>query len=538
MSDDQSVYLGPRSPLEINSDPASTEVGSGVGLTGSGLQFRQLTSASPNNVNTYIAPFGKVLTVDMNGKVKLTDGSSSFGYGLCPNPTVLPNNIGMKLKDFSIYYDGQAYTAKDNVMRNAIGLGYSCAVDLPGKLSVDQTYTSTSVDYATVAGYFHNGDKSSNSPIYSFAKRSLYVICDGYSNHNDDDGISNVAGDFVATNSEYLNIAVRGRTGIHSPVDTYGEYGYGGFFEGKNSTNTDIGVYAGSDGRGSRVNYGLYAYVPSSICADGVGTCPQAAGFFNGDVYTTGWYYSASDLSLKDNIQPLQNAISIINSLSPKTYRYMTSQFPNITLPQGDQDGLIAQEVQQVLPNLVNTFKIPARFSDSLGVDTTGTNTSYLSINYVGIIPYLIQAAKEQQQSIDSLRSQLQNAIMQINNCCGSNQRGSGNNGVEPDNNADDNSKSTINVELSDANTIILDQNSPNPFNEETVITYLIPKEVSKAIILIYDNSGNVLKTVTINERGPGSLHIYAEKLSSGVYSYSLIADGKTVDSKQMVCQK
>ena len=87
-------------------------------------------------------------------------------------------------------------------------------------------------------------------------------------------------------------------------------------------------------------------------------------------------------------------------------------------------------------------------------------------------------------------------------------------------------------------NTIILDQNSPNPFNEETFINYTIPKNVSKALIMIYDNSGQVLKKVIINDRGEGSLHVYAEKLSSGIYSYSLIADGQTIDTKQMVLQK
>jgi hypothetical protein len=248
LSDDQSIYLGPRSPLEINSDPNSTEVGSGVGITGSGLQFRQLTSASPNNANTYIAPYGRVLTVDATGRVLLTDTKSDIGYGLCPNPTSLTGDIGMKMRDYNLYYDGQAYTGRDNKAKNAIGLGYVCSTDLPGKLSVDQTFTSSSVDYATIAGYFHNGDITSNSPNHYYEKRSLYSICDGYSNLTEEYGITNVAGDFVATNSEYTNIGVRGRTGIHSPVSTYGQFGFGGYFDSYKSKNQNIGVYAGSDG--------------------------------------------------------------------------------------------------------------------------------------------------------------------------------------------------------------------------------------------------------------------------------------------------
>ncbi len=529
------LAYGPRSKLEINSDPVYTSY-TGTGAFGTGLQFRQVTSTTPLTASNYIAPYGRVLTVDADGIVKLTDGGT-FGYGLCPTPTFLPINIGMYLNDFSIYYEGQGYSGKDNVMIDAIGLGYSCDVDLPGKLSVDQTYTSASVDFATTAGYFHNGDITSNSPGYDFAKRSIYSICDGYSMNNEDWGISNVAGDFVATNSEYLNIAVRGRTGIHGPVRTYGQYGFGGYFQAIKSSVQDIGVCAISDGNGSNSNYGIYASAPIGFCT--TGSCSDAAGYFNGDVYTTSSaYFTSSDINLKDNIQPIQNSTAIVTALSPKTFSYRTSQFPYLNLAAGVHGGLIAQEVQTILPQLVKSFKVPARIDSTGMLDTTGTNTPFLAVNYLGIIPYLIGAVKEQQQSIDSLRSQLQDAVALINNCCGSGQRNSGHSGDEQGNNEEENSKSTINVELSDANTIILDQNSPNPFSEETVITYVIPKEVSKAIIMIYDNSGQVLKTITINERGHGSLHIYAEKLSSGIYSYTLIADGKKVDSKQMVCQK
>ena len=133
---------------------------------------------------------------------------------------------------------------------------------------------------------------------------------------------------------------------------------------------------------------------------------------------------------------------------------------------------------------------------------------------------------------------QLAQAQAQIDKCCGAGLRIRGDNGNNNNNKVNPNDPSTINVELTNANTIILDQNSPNPFSEETFINYTIPSGVSKAIIMIYDNLGQVLRTVVINDRGQGSLHIYAEKLSSGIYSYSLIADGKTIDSKQMVCQK
>ncbi|MBL7925816.1 MAG: secretion protein Por, partial [Bacteroidia bacterium] len=43
------------------------------------------------------------------------------------------------------------------------------------------------------------------------------------------------------------------------------------------------------------------------------------------------------------------------------------------------------------------------------------------------------------------------------------------------------------------------------------------------------------LKTITINEKGPGSILIYGSQLSTGIYTYTLIADGKPVETKRMV---
>ncbi len=91
-------------------------------------------------------------------------------------------------------------------------------------------------------------------------------------------------------------------------------------------------------------------------------------------------------------------------------------------------------------------------------------------------------------------------------------------------------------VELAD-NAIVLKQNAPNPFVDKTVISYFIPENVNKAQIVFYNNSGNAIRTVIIKERGEGNLTVNAHDLSKGVNSYSLIADGKLIDTKTMFHQ-
>ena len=92
-------------------------------------------------------------------------------------------------------------------------------------------------------------------------------------------------------------------------------------------------------------------------------------------------------------------------------------------------------------------------------------------------------------------------------------------------------------MQLTNAKAIILNQNVPNPFAEQTSISYFITDDVKKAQIFFYDNKGTILKIVDINEKGEGQLNVFAADLSSGNYSYTLIADGKVVQTKTMVKQ-
>mgnify|MGYP003667480418 FL=1 len=94
-----------------------------------------------------------------------------------------------------------------------------------------------------------------------------------------------------------------------------------------------------------------------------------------------------------------------------------------------------------------------------------------------------------------------------------------------------------IDVELSDKNNIVLNQNVPNPFAERTVITFSIPETVQKAQIHFYDGMGKLINTVDIDDRGNGQINVYANDLSTGVYTYSLVADGKIVATKRMMKQ-
>ena len=100
---------------------------------------------------------------------------------------------------------------------------------------------------------------------------------------------------------------------------------------------------------------------------------------FGGNVYGAGFYYN-SDRKLKEDIQPLDKGLVALMKLRPVSFTWKSG-----TPQAGKHDiGLIAQEVQDVLPGIVNKNE----------------REDILTVDYVRITPVLIKAIQEQQQHI------------------------------------------------------------------------------------------------------------------------------------------
>ena len=97
-------------------------------------------------------------------------------------------------------------------------------------------------------------------------------------------------------------------------------------------------------------------------------------------VITATDFNSASDLSLKTNIQSISNPIDKILQINGVTFNWRESNKPSV--------GIIAQEIEKVFPELVN-----------------GENPK--TVNYNGLIGLLIEAVKEQQTEINNLKDKI-----------------------------------------------------------------------------------------------------------------------------------
>ena len=94
----------------------------------------------------------------------------------------------------------------------------------------------------------------------------------------------------------------------------------------------------------------------------------------------TGGFTTASDIRYKTNIAPIASAMSIISKLQGVRYNYNSSAFPELNFSNARQIGLIAQQVEPYVPELVMT-------------DANG----FKSVNYAQFTALLIEGMKELQ---------------------------------------------------------------------------------------------------------------------------------------------
>jgi hypothetical protein len=109
----------------------------------------------------------------------------------------------------------------------------------------------------------------------------------------------------------------------------------------------------------------------------------------SGDAYCSGSWLG-SDLSLKKNVTPAVDFSSKLRQLRGVSFEWNREGYPDREFSKGTQYGLVAQEVEAVFPELVKT-------------DENGEK----AVNYSGLIPLLLEAVKEQHQTIDELKSQI-----------------------------------------------------------------------------------------------------------------------------------
>ncbi len=281
-----------------------------------------------------------------------------------------------------------------------------------------------------------------------------------------------------------------------------------------NSTSTPATCYGGYfKSKSGGMNYGIWAE------ANGAGDI--AAYIAGPGVYASTW--EPSDQQLKKNVRDLSNASDLLQQLAPKSYNFKTEEYPQIGLSEAKQFGLISQELELVLPELVKEVHHPVQKDENGRV--THEAVDFKAVNYSALIPILVQGHKEQQAEI----KELQNTIDQMDDRLHKLEA------LLTTTSTKEVQQASQEVELENSLRIVLDQNVPNPFAEETNIGYDLPSTFEKAQIHFFDQSGKIIKSLDLLTTGKGSVKVFGSRLSQGIYTYSLVVDGQVIDSKKML---
>jgi hypothetical protein len=370
---------------------------------------------------------------------------------------------------------------------------------------------------------------------------------------------------YTATASE---VAVKGSNQASSGSNyggLFSAYGTGvanyGLYGNATGATTNYNLYLGSLAASAN-NYSIYsaASAKSYIAGNlGIGTPSSSFTFdVNGSANcnTNTW---TSDQQFKTNIDSLENALEIIKQLKPKTYYFDTLNSLGFNFPSYKQHGFIAQEVKTILPELVVTANKEAIY-DTLG-NLIQPAITFKTLNYIGFISLLTKGIQEMQKNDDSVQTKLNvqdsiinNLQMQLNetssnyfllqnqvnqlqntiyNCCNINESRLKLNSTIQNKALTD----KVDVKLSDVQSLILEQNVPNPFAEQTTISYTLPENFIKAQILFYNSQGKLIQSTDLSQKGSGQLNVFASDLSNGIYTYTLIVDNQVIESKKMIKQ-
>jgi Chaperone of endosialidase len=121
-----------------------------------------------------------------------------------------------------------------------------------------------------------------------------------------------------------------------------------------------------------------------------------------GNALASGGTWTNSDARIKKDITTIGSALSDIKKLRPTTYYFKSDdeKYKYLNLPKNLQFGLIAQEVREVFPNIVNETKMKDE-------DGKEREESVLSMNYTELVPVLIKGMQEQQELIEKLEKRI-----------------------------------------------------------------------------------------------------------------------------------
>ena len=509
------------------------------------------TNATPLNLSTnnltriYVAPDGKVgigtttptSLFNVEGQTLLsiftsTDAlSTTSGSGMVGYTKFQPTAAGQRLGYFLTGSQGGGSNPGNGTGMAGYSDGAWSNSSHPAYLTFETTKTGSTARSEAMRigskGYVGIGTAAPGWRLH-VVDSSLAV----YANATSATGIGvyAVGNDAVFANGTSSGVRAQGvATGVYGQGGQYGVYGtgqqYGVYGFAQMAVYGSTGTIGGGSGvwgdaRGPSSYGGLFSsayYIGLFARTDNASTY---AAYFQGNVFATGTY-TPSDQKLKKNIVDFVDAVSIIKKLKPKSYEYLTEgKMAEMNLPTGTHYGLVAQDLEKVLPNLVKVTEQNPRHDSISKAGGTGSSASakeetFKAVNYTELIPILVKGMQEQDEKLQKMEAleekvqTLQAAVDKLTAMLSNNTTGF-------------------------LSSTSLDVPVPNPAKGNTNIRYSIPVGTASARLTVVNMLGQVMKEVKLTG-GAGQVNLNVSGLAAGTYPCTLWVNGQQAISKQLV---
>jgi hypothetical protein len=454
----------------------------------------------------------------------------SFGYKALSNPaTTQNNNVAIGFRALSVNSSGFANTATggDALRFNAGG------------------YYNTATGYRTL---YSNTSGSCNT---ASGIESLFNNTEGEYNTATGGGAlyENTTGSCNTSHGYYslpFNTTGEGNTANgHGalPDNTTGSYntGIGSWVLDDNTTgsfNTALGYYsivaAGNLNNSMALGYQV-TLTSSNQARIGNSSITSIGGFAD--------WTNFSDGRAKKNIRTNVPGLAFINRLQPVTYNLDLAAIDGLLKidPMGNSNNPLAKPLSPELMAINKKAREAKekqlqtgfvaqdveKIAQSIGYDFSGVDVDEAGIyglRYAEFVVPLVKAVQELSEQNDQLQAQvteltgLVSSLLKKENVLRSGDVG----------------EAVQDLVITGAS---LQQNSPNPFSQSTVIRYTLPKTDKQAQLVISNTAGNVVRQIPL-QAGTDSITVEGGALSAGVYYYSLYVGNSLVDTKKMILTK
>jgi hypothetical protein len=176
--------------------------------------------------------------------------------------------------------------------------------------------------------------------------------------------------------------------------------------QGESDGTTGGGIGGGAGVRGTTYSLPLNGVTGAR---GGAGLNTGWGGLFQSDLGYTGFFGVASDQRIKRDINTISDPIALIMKLRGVTYYHKLEdpKYSDLGLRSGINYGFIAQEVEQILPSLVEEKNIP-HIKSTQRKSTEHKDAELLkTVSYIEMIPILLEGIKAQQKQIEELKAKI-----------------------------------------------------------------------------------------------------------------------------------